>query len=67
MKKEVVTPILVKRRDAAAMLSMSIDSFERHIEPSIKLVRAGSMFMVPVTELERHVAENATFYGAVHR
>jgi hypothetical protein len=65
MKTEVNVGFLVKRREAAAMLSMSIESFERYVEPKIKLVQVGSMFMVPVAELQRYVADNATFYGTV--
>ncbi len=67
MKQEIVTPILVKRREAAGMLSISIESFERHVEPHIKLVQLGSMFLVPLSELERFVADYATYYGAVSR
>jgi hypothetical protein len=65
MRKEVVSPILVKRRDAAAMLSMSIDSFERYVQPQLQLVPVGTMPMVPVGELQRYVDENAQSYGSV--
>lgn len=67
MKAEVIAPIAVKRQHAAAMLSMSIDSFERHVQPHLKLVQTGTMIMVPVAELERYVAEHAQFYGAAAR
>jgi hypothetical protein len=42
---------LTKKR-AADELSMSIDTFERHVQPDLKLVRVGRKVLVPVTELE---------------
>ncbi len=65
MRSAVVVPIAVKRKEAAAMLAMSVDSFERHVQPHIKLLPVGTMTLVPVAELERYAAESATFYGAV--
>jgi len=38
---------------------MSLDSFERHIQPTLRLVRRGRMRLVPVIELERWLSENA--------
>ena len=43
----------LSREEAAASLGMSLDSFERHIQPSIRLVRLGRMRLVPVSELQR--------------
>jgi hypothetical protein len=38
---------------------MSLDSFERYVQPYVRLVRRGRMRLVPVKELERWAAENA--------
>jgi hypothetical protein len=56
--------LLLRRNQAASMLGISTDSFERYIESQIKLVLVGSMRLVPVNELERFVEENAAFHGA---
>jgi hypothetical protein len=54
-----VSPLLVKREEAAKLLGgMSIDTFERHVQPELRLIRVGSLVLVPVKELERWVAEN---------
>jgi hypothetical protein len=37
---------------------MSVDSFERHVQPEIRLVRRGKLRLVPVAELGRWVEEN---------
>jgi hypothetical protein len=52
-------PLALSRKDAAAALGMSLDSFERHVQPEIRLVRRGSMRLVPVRELERWLEANA--------
>ena len=51
--------LLVSRVEAAEMLSMSVDSFERFVQEDVKLVRQGRLVLVPVAELERWVRENA--------
>ena len=51
--------LAVNRADAAEALGMSLDSFERHVQPEIRLVRRGRMRLVPVAELERWLADNA--------
>jgi hypothetical protein len=51
--------VLLTRENAAAALDMSLDSFERHVQPTIRMVRRGSLRLVPVAELERWAAENA--------
>jgi transcriptional regulator with XRE-family HTH domain len=51
--------VALTRNEAAAALGISLDSFERHVQSEIKMVRRGSLRMVPVKELERWVDENA--------
>ena len=47
------------REEAAASIGMSVDSFERYVQPELKLVRKGKLRLVPVGELERWVNDNA--------
>jgi hypothetical protein len=54
-----VPPLLATRQEAARLLAMSIDHFERHVQPELRLVRSGQLVLVPLRELERWVAENA--------
>jgi hypothetical protein len=51
--------LVLTRAEAAEALSMSLDSFERHAQADLKLIRRGRLRLVPVSELERWVAENA--------
>jgi hypothetical protein len=62
MTAQPVAPIprlALTREEAAAALGMSLNSFERHVQPTIRLVRLGRMRLVPVRELERWLTENA--------
>ena len=56
-------PLTVRLREAAAMLSMSIDSFQRHVRPEIRTIRVGDMVLVPVAELQRWIERNAVCVG----
>jgi excisionase family DNA binding protein len=47
------------REEAAQSLGLSLDSFERHVQPSIRLVRLGRMRLVPVHELTRWLEQTA--------
>jgi hypothetical protein len=51
--------LALTREDAAAALGMSIDSFERHVQPTIRLVRLGRMRLVPIREIDRWLDEHA--------
>jgi len=51
--------LAVTRAEAAAALGMSLDSFERHVQPELRVVRRGKLRLVPVTEIERWLEENA--------
>ena len=54
-----VPRLALTREEAAASCGMSLDSFERHVQPSLRLVRLGRMRLVPIGELERWLAEHA--------
>lgn len=45
--------------DAAAALSVSRDSFERHVMPGIRVLRVGRRLLVPRVEIERWIEINS--------
>jgi hypothetical protein len=45
--------IALTRAEAATALGISIDSFERHVQPEIRLVRRNSIRLVPVFKPKR--------------
>jgi hypothetical protein len=49
----------VTRKEAAASLGMSINHFERKVQPDLKVVLCGQLVLIPLTELERSVQRNA--------
>lgn len=54
-----VPRLSLTKPEAAAALGMSVDSFERYVQPHVKMVRRGKMRVVSVRELERWLEENA--------
>ena len=54
-----VPRVALSRQEAAVSLGMSIDSFERHVQPELRLIRRGKLRLVPVAELERWADESA--------
>ena len=54
------TPRLaLTRAEAAAAIGVSLDSFERYVQPELRLIRRGRLRLVPVRELERWLDANA--------
>lgn len=51
--------LAVRPPEAAAMLSVSLDYFDKHVRPSIGIIREGRLSLVPVKELERWTAERS--------
>jgi hypothetical protein len=51
--------LAVTRAEAARALGVSINSFERHVQPELKIVRRGKLRLIPVREIERWLEENA--------
>jgi hypothetical protein len=47
------------RAEAARALGMSINPFERHVQPELRIVRRGKLRLIPVREIERRLEENA--------
>lgn len=58
---ETVPRFLLTRQEAATSLGMSIPTFERRVQPFIKLVRVGQLVLVNPRELERWVRENERY------
>jgi hypothetical protein len=60
MSADVTAPIqrvALTRTEAAAALGMSLDSFERHVQPDLRLIRRGKLRLVAVAELARWADE----------
>jgi len=51
--------LALTRAEAAASLGVSVDTFERHIQGELRLIRRGRLRLIPVVELERWVDRNA--------
>jgi hypothetical protein len=47
------TRLALSRHEAAAALGIGLDSFERHVQPELRLIRRGRLVLVPVSELAR--------------
>lgn len=58
-----VPRVALTRAEAAASLGMGLDSFERHVQPALRMIRRGRLRLVPVSELERWA--NATAEGTL--
>ena len=58
---ESVTRYSLTRKEAAAALGMSVDTFERRVQPFIRVVLCGQLILVPPGELERWVKDNSRF------
>jgi hypothetical protein len=54
-----VPRVALSRQEAAMSLGMSLDSFERHVQPELRLIRRGKLRLVPLAELERWANDNA--------
>ena len=50
--------LALSRPEAAAALGISLDSFERYVQPELTLVRRGRLRLVAVRELERWLDSN---------
>ena len=51
--------VALSRREAAEALGVSLDFFEKHIQAELRVIRRGSLRLIPVRELERWLEENA--------
>lgn len=60
-RARAVPRVTLTKSEAAAALGISIDSFERHVQPELRVIRRGRMRLVPLRELERWASENAAY------
>ena len=64
-----VPRVALSRQEAALSLGMSLDSFERHVQPELRLIRRGKLRLVPrrrtgaVGERERRVGVQTSASG----
>jgi excisionase family DNA binding protein len=49
----------LSKAEAADLLSISVDSFERHVMGDLRTVRIGGRVLIPAKELDRWLEENA--------
>jgi|GEM_PF-942131 len=50
--------------EAAEAVGISESSFKRHVQPELRIVRRGSLRIIPVPEIERWLDGNASLAGA---
>ena len=54
-----IEPLALSKPDAAAVMGLSVDSFERYVMADVRCVRRGRMRLYPVDELRRWLEQNA--------
>jgi excisionase family DNA binding protein len=59
----VLPRFALTRVEAAASLGVSVDFFEEHVQPDLRIVRVGRLRLVPPAELERWVERHAARAG----
>ena len=59
LERGPVAGVLLKRREATVASGMSVDHFERRVQPFIRLVPSGQLVLVPRSEIERWAHHNA--------
>jgi hypothetical protein len=59
MDTAVVPRIAMSKQEAAIALGVSIDFFDEHVVPDLRMVRVGRRRLVPIAELERWLDDHA--------
>lgn len=49
--------LAMSREEAAQQLGVSVDSFERHVQPHLRTVRVGRRVLVPLTSLRAFLGD----------
>jgi hypothetical protein len=57
--RDAVPRVALTKPEAAAALGISVDSFERHVQAELRVIRRGRMRLIPLRELERWATDNA--------
>jgi excisionase family DNA binding protein len=55
-----VTRQCYTREEAAAALGVSVDFFDEHVRPEIKVIREGRRVLIPASEIEKWIDRNAS-------
>lgn len=55
--------LVVTREEAAEALGLSVDSFDRHVRPEIRVLRTGRRLGIPVSELQKWIDRNSVRAG----
>jgi hypothetical protein len=50
--KRPIRPIAYRLPEAAASVGVSVDHFNRHVRPHLRVVHSGALELFPVAELE---------------
>ena len=59
---EAIPRITLTKQEAADALGMSVDSFERYVQPFVKTIALSrGLVLIPVDELKRWARENARY------
>lgn len=62
MKPQPTAPVprvALTREEAAASMGVSLSTFQREIQPDLRLIRRGRLRLIPVEELQRWARDNA--------
>jgi hypothetical protein len=51
--------VALTREESAAALGMGLTSFEAYVQPYVRMIRLGSLRLVPLVELMRWAESNA--------
>jgi excisionase family DNA binding protein len=54
-----LTPLVVNADEAARLLSMSRDSFDRWVRPELRAIRRSRLVLFPISELQAWVERTA--------
>jgi excisionase family DNA binding protein len=58
-RKSPVSRVLLTRQEAAESLGMSLRTFQRHVQPNVRIVAIGQLRLVPPSELDRWIGEHS--------
>ena len=50
-----MTKLLLTRKEAASVLSMSVDHFERYCQPHLAFIKSGRLILFPLSEIQAWV------------
>jgi hypothetical protein len=57
--RKSVPRVLLTRQEAAESLGMSLRTFQRHVQPHVRIVATGQLRLVPPSEPDRWISERS--------